>query len=139
MPAKYKEYAVKGKIVPIWNGTRMRAEPSTYTKVIASYNADSQVEIDLVREFTETVLSEYVWAGDKWGRVKTVNNLPIIQPAWMAIVYLKDAICKPDYVLADTPPVDPPAPGEKVKIISLTVVSHYADGSSKVEDFFPAV
>jgi len=138
MAAKYNDYNVTGKIVPKWDGTRLRVEPSTYTKVLNSYNAGTQVEIDLVREFTETVAAEYVKAGDKWGRVIKVNSMPIAQPAWMAIVYLGGEICRPEYSLVGTPPV-PPVPGEKVKILYLTVISHYADGTSETEDFFPAV
>jgi hypothetical protein len=117
----------------------LRVSPSTFTSVIGSYAAGSQVEIDLVREYTETLLAEYVKIGDKWGRVIKINGVTIAQPAWMAITYWGNAICRPDYVLVGTPPVEPPVPAEQEKIVSLTVVSHYADGSSVTEDFFPVV
>lgn len=137
--AQYKEYAVTGKIVPLSSGTRLRVEPSTFTHMLSSYAKEAQVEIDLVHEYTETVLSEYVRLGDKWGRVTKINGVTIAQPAWMAIVYLSSPICTPQYTLVCAPPIEPPAPSEKVKIVSLTVIANYADGTSKTEDFVPVV
>lgn len=137
----YKDYAVIGKIVPI-NSTRLRVEPSTFTSVIGTYLAGSQVVIDLVREYTATMTAEYARMGDKWGRVISINGIAIAQPAWMAITYLGGEICYKYYALTNSPPVEPPVPpvpAEKVKIISLTVVSHFDDGSSVTEDFYPAV
>lgn len=128
--AKYKDYEVNGKVVPLYNETRIRIAPSTYTIVISSSAAGAQVEIDLVREYTETVGSEYVKAGDKWGRVIKENGAAVTQPAWMAIVYLGNAICKAEYSL--------PVPSEKVKILSLTVTTNYEDGTNTTEVFYPA-
>lgn len=134
--AQYKDYAVVGKIVPLNSGTRLRVEPSTFTHVLNSYAAGSQVEIDLVREYTETVKSEYVKAGDKWGRVLKVNGAAVQQPAWMAIIYLGNTICKAEYSL---PSVPAPLPSPKVKIVSLTVIAKYADGTTETNDFDPVV
>ena len=140
--AQSKEYAVTGKIVPINGGTRLRTEPSTFTHVLNSYAKDAQVEIDLVHEYTETILAEYVKIGDKWGRVTKINGVAIVQPAWMAIVYLGSPICQPAYSLVGTPPTEPippTVPGKKVKILSLTVIAHYEDGTSETNDFDPVV
>ena len=139
--AQYKDYYVVGKIVPLGSGTRLRVDASTFTHVINSYAKDSQVAIDLVREYIETVTSEYVRLGDKWGRVLSVNGIAIGQPAWMAITYLGSPICTPAYSLATIPvdPPVPPVPGEKVKIVSLTVIANYEDGTSETADFIPEV
>lgn len=132
-----KEYEVVGKIIPI-QSSRLRVSPSTFTSVIASYAAGSQVEIDLVREYTETVSSEYVKAGDKWGRVLKVNGVAVTQPAWMAIVYLGNTICKAEYSLPSVPaPLPIPIPSAKVKIVSLTVIANYEDGTTTTEVFDP--
>ncbi len=133
--AKYKDYKVGGKVIPLYNGTRIRIAPSTYTNVISSSAAGSQVEIDLVREYTETASSEYVKAGDKWGRVIKENGAAVTQPAWIAIVYLGNAICKVEYSLPSQPA---PVPSEKVKILSLTVTTNYEDGTNTTEVFYPA-
>jgi len=97
-------------------------------------HAPDQVEIDLVREYTETVKSEYVKAGDKWGRVLKVNGAVVQQPAWMAIIYLGSTICKAEYSL---PSVPAPLPSPKVKIVSLTVIANYEDGTTTTEVFDP--
>jgi len=128
-----KDYVVVGKIIPN-QSTRLRVSPSTFTSVIGSYAAGSQVEIDLVREYTETVKSEYVKAGDKWGRVLKVNGAVVQQPAWMAIIYLGNTICKAEYSL---PSVPAPLPSPKVKIVSLTVIANYEDGTTTTEVFDP--
>ena len=128
-----KDYVVVGKIIPN-QSTRLRVSPSTFTSVIGSYATGSQVEIDLVREYTETVKSEYVKAGDKWGRVLKVNGAVVQQPAWMAIIYLGNTICKAEYSL---PSVPAPLPSPKVKIVSLTVIANYEDGTTTTEVFDP--
>ena len=111
-----KDYVVVGKIIPN-QSTRLRVAPSTFTSVIGSYAAGSQVEIDLVREYTETVKSEYVKAGDKWGRVLKVNGAAVQQPAWMAIIYLGNTICKAEYSLPSVPaPLPLPIPSAKARI-----------------------
>lgn len=133
--AQHKDYEVVGKIIPI-QSTRLRVAPSTFTSVIMSYAAGSQAEIDLVREYTETVSSEYVKAGDKWGRVLKVNGAAVPQPAWMAIVYLGNTISKAEYSLPSVPgPL--PLPSAKVKIVSLTVIANYEDGTTTTEVFDP--
>lgn len=126
-----KEYEVIGKIIPI-QSARLRVSPSTFTSVIATHAAGSQVEIDLVREYTETISSEYVKAGDKWGRVLKVNGVAVKQPAWMAIIYLGNTICKAEYTLPSEP-----LPTPKIKIVSLTVISNYEDGTTTTEVFDP--
>ena len=132
--AAYKDYQVVGRIVPI-QSTRLRVSPSTFTAVIRTYAAGSQVEIDLIREFTETISTDYVKAGDKWGRVLKVNGTAVAQPAWMAVVYLGNPISAAEYSL----PVQPePPPGESVKILSLTVTTNYEDGTNTTEIFYPA-
>lgn len=129
----YKEYEVAGKIVPVSDGTRRREKPTTFTTVLGSYPKNTQVEIDLVREYTNTVSSQYVKAGDKWGRVTKINGVAVAG-GWMAIVYQGVTICAPYYQLVTVPPV----PGEKQKIVSLTVVPHYEDGTAgPAEDYYP--
>lgn len=131
--AQYKEYEVVGKIIPINNGTRLRSAPSTYTQVLGSYPKDAQVVIDLIREYTETVTSEYTKSGDKWGRVVSINGVQITQPAWMAVTYLGVAICTPDYLISPLPSPAPPV--ERPKIVSLSVTTYYDDGTSITEKF----
>lgn len=97
---------VTGSIVPKANGTRVRHDASTYTQVRADYNAGVLVEIDLIRQYTESTIREHVWVGDLWGRVVQVNGVAIPQPAWMAIDYHNAPICEKHYVL--TNPGDPP-------------------------------
>ena len=136
--AQSKQYAVVGKIIPIGSSTRLRTSPSTFTHVLSSHAKEAQVEIDLVHEYTETVLSEYVRIGDKWGRVTKINGVAVAQPAWMAITYLGSPICTPQYTLVGAPPVEPPVT-EKVKIDSLRVTVLYSDGTSETTDFDPVV
>lgn len=132
MAAKYKEYEVLGEISPLTNGTRLRTESSTYTTVLNSYPAGTDVEIDLVREYEETVSSEYHQAGDKWGRVVAINGQdpkkadgsPIVGKCWMAIVYLGSRICSEDYDLV--PVGEEPTAKE---IVGATVVLKYSDQS----------
>jgi hypothetical protein len=107
--ATSKDTKVKGKIVPLANGTRLRSAASTFTTVFNSYSAGAQVEIDLVREYTETVLASAIRAGDKWGRVISVNGAPpkkmdgapVVGECWMAIYYqgaTPPLICSSNYV-----------------------------------------
>lgn len=134
--AQFKEYAVIGNITPRQSGTRVRTSPSTFTKLHAAFpNGVGQgvfVEIDLVREYIESVSSEYVKDGDRWGRVIKVNGVAVSAPAWMAIIYLGGSICIPNYIQPEAP-----APGTKVNIKSMTVVTYYEDGSTTTELFEP--
>lgn len=134
MPALFSEKEVIGNIVPITDGTRMRVASSTFTAVLNSYPKGSVVEIDLVREYTSTDMSEYHMAGDKWGRVVKVNGAapkksngePVTGEAWMAIVYLGKPVCNANYVSAVVTPPD----GETTPVIvGMIAVLKYGDGT----------
>lgn len=130
-----KDYAVTGTIVPLADGTRMRVSASTFTSVLNSFPKGTVVKIDLVREFTATDLSKYFKAGDKWGRVVAVNDLPprkldgspVTGEAWMAITYLGGPICTPNYAAAG----EEPAPGVKPVIESAVLKIVYSDGATE--------
>lgn len=135
--ATSKDTKVKGKIVPVANGTRMRSSASTFTTVLNSYNIGAQVEIDLVREYTETVPASSVRAGDKWGRVIAVNGSaprksdgsPIVGECWMAIYYQgvsSPRICSENYVaVTDEPETENP------NIVSAKLIIEYDNNTSK--------
>ena len=127
MAAKYTDYEVSGEIYPLTNGTRVRAKPSTYSNVLTSYPAGSKVKIDLVREYQETVAAEYCKAGDKWGRVVSINGAPPNPSGecWMAIVYLGNQICTEDYVFNPSPDEIPTTKD----IVGATIVLKYADNT----------
>lgn len=121
----YLDTNVKGTIIPIASGTRLRNIPTTKGSVITSAGPSDIVEVDLVREYKETVLAEYVTINDLWGRVIKING--VVASGWMAIKYHRVTppdICRPNYtVLGDT---EPPAP---VEIIGLTLIPKLSDGT----------
>ena len=137
MPAIFDDYAVTGTILPIVS-TRLRVQPSTYTTVLNTYPGNTPVEIDLVREFTSTDMTEYHMKGDKWARVIKVNGQPpkksdgsaIAGECWMAIKYLGSPICSEDYDLVIDPNPEPePEPEPAPEIVGATVVLKYKDGT----------
>ena len=127
MPATFLDKGVVGNIKPISDGTRMRSASSTFTTVLNSYPKNTVVEIDVVREYTSTDMSEYHMAGDKWGRVVKVNGAApkksngdaVTGEAWMAIVYLGSPVCNGNYAPVM---VDPPVESEMPKIVGMTAV-----------------
>ena len=72
--------------------------------------------------------------GDKWAHIVSING--VTKNAWTAVVHNALKYCDVTVINEYEPD---PTPAEKVKIVSLTVVSHYADGSSETEDFIPAL
>ncbi len=80
---------VNGYIVPISSGTKVRPEYSTYsTNVISTAFAGDRVDIDQVIERTDTDSDKpHNYIGDKWGRVIAINNQPVSQVCYMAIMY----------------------------------------------------
>ena len=107
-----KETPVTGMIIPLFDGTRLRVEPSTYTTVKASYPKGTQVEIDMTILYLDSdPVKTAIWKNDLWGRVVKIAGVPIAQPAFMAIDYHNEAVCAKQYSGETTPP--PPAPVEE--------------------------
>lgn len=125
----YEEKNVKGSIIPIATGTRLRTMPTTKGSVITSYGPSDLVEIDLVREYKETSIVDYITIGDLWGRVFKVNG--VIKGGWMAIKYHRVTppdICRPNYVVLQDDG-ETPAP---VTIIGATLIPKLSDGTDGV-------
>lgn len=104
---------VNGYIVPISNGTKIRPEYSTYSlETIGSAFSGDRVDVDQIIERTVTDPDKpHNYVGDKWGRVIAINNKPVAQPCYMAIIYHNSsfapvAICKEFY----TPLTENPLP-----------------------------
>jgi len=81
MTAAIKLINVQGQIKPLYDGTRVRIEPSTYTTVVSSFNRGTLLEVDQVLEYLENDPDrDHVRKGDMWGRLKDGTG-------WMAIMY----------------------------------------------------
>lgn len=136
MPAQFTDKPVVGKILPLQNGTRLRADSSTFTKVNGTFSKGDLVEIDLVREYKSTDLSEYHMQGDKWGRVVKINGFAF--SGWMAIVYLGADICSADYVFVGNPDPEPdPEPVDPAKIVSAVITINYDGGATSTHNLIP--
>ena len=86
------------QMTTIYNGTRIRTEHSTYTKVLGSVNAGIALEGDEL--WTAPADGSYVKKGDQWLHV-TYGNLA----GWMAYTYLGQPICKDLKTTPDVPPM----------------------------------
>jgi hypothetical protein len=133
MPAIFSDTKVTGTIVPISNGTRLRTASSTFTTVLNSYSKGAVVEVDLVREYKSTDMTEYHMAGDLWARVvkvdgaapKKSNGELVTGEAWMAIRYLGSPVCNSHYI----PAVETPPNGETPAIVGMIAVLKYENGT----------
>jgi len=77
-------------ITPIWNGTRLRTDHTTFANVVTSYNAGTQVSGEAL--WTANKDGNQVKAGDQWLRVTSVGGVSV--SGWIAITHLGKPICK---------------------------------------------
>lgn len=118
---------VRGTIVPIASGTRMRTAPTTKAAVlIMSLGPTDVVEVDVVREYTQTNIPEYVTIGDMWGHVVRVNG--VAKDGWTAIKYHRVSppdISRQNYIILDDDDENPPT---IPTIIGATLIPKLSNG-----------
>lgn len=95
-------------MTPIGNGTRMRADHTTFAAVIASYNRGQLVVGDELWEAPAD--GPEVKKGDKWLRVLSVDGVNVPQRGWMAYIHKGAPICD-NFKVIEEPPPPPPPPG----------------------------
>lgn len=104
-------------MTPIGNGTRLRKDHTTFAGVITSYNIGDLIQGDLL--WVSPTDGKEVWRNDKWLHVTHVNNEPLVEQGWMALIHKGIPICR-DFkdMTGGTPP---PTPTEK-KLIKIVAV-----------------
>jgi len=100
-------------IKPIYNGTRLREDHTTFANVIETYDANSTVEGDLI--WTAPANGEQVYAGDKWLHCTKINSVPV--NGWMTIIHLGKTYC----IIVDESELPPPETVAVLKILSAEV------------------
>lgn len=106
--AKTKVLEVEGTIVPLQTGTRTRVQASTYSTVISSYGTSNRIEVSSMIEYLETdVALPHIWKGDKWGVVKSIDNVLVTKPTFMAIFYHDAPICTENFQIVIPSDPDP--------------------------------
>lgn len=91
---------MKYRMTTIYNGTRIREEHSTYTKVFGSVNAGITLEGDEL--WTAPADGSYVKKGDQWLHV-THGAVT----GWTAYTYLGQPICQDLKQVDENPDVPP--------------------------------
>ena len=117
------------QMTTISGGTRIRSDHNVYAGVLTSVGQNITVSGSEI--WTASADGNNVKAGDRWLKITYAGVT-----GWMALTHMGIAICK-DFKFANPIPIPIPKPPEKMKIVSLTVVTKYSDGSSETEDFYP--
>lgn len=96
-------------MVPKGDGTRLRADHTTFAAVITSFGTSNLVQGDEI--WIAPADGNEVKMGDKWLHVTHVDDKPLAVPGWMAYIHKGEPICKDflDLTGGDTEP-PPPVP-----------------------------
>lgn len=122
--------AAKFNCVALYN-VKVRPDPSTANSTNLQLLADETFQIsEIVPDRLDPTN-----ASKKWGHIFGGQ----FDGKYTALEYPSNPVPISSYTLIETPPVEPPVPGEKVKILSLSVTANYEDGSSETNEFFPAL
>lgn len=104
-------------MTPIGNGTRLRKDHTTFAVVITSYNKGDLVQGDEI--WVASAEGKEVWKNDKWLHVTHVNNAPLEEQGWMALIHKGIKICDNFTDLTGGTPPPPPTEKKLVKIIAV--------------------
>lgn len=95
-------------MTPITSGTRMRADHSTFSSVIASYTRGQLIVGDEIWEAPAD--GSEVKKGDKWLKVTSVDGVNVAERGWMAYIHKGVPICENFKEITDPNPNPNPNP-----------------------------